>query len=286
LKPVRKVVFNIADSHGGFVAGLCNPDVTLYNEDKSGSLSPFKPQLTDTQKYLWEQYINGIEETKAIAGKDEIIVIHNGDLTHGNKHLDTLVSSRPSDQFLIGQANLDPLYKIKNVKAIRVIIGTGAHNFSLGTSELVVANALQGMYPKIDTKAMYHSHITINGCVLDTAHHGPYPGSREWLRGNVARYYLTDLLMREAINGEKPPDMVMRAHYHRYIIERYKFNGNWHSLVILPPLSFLNDFAHKAAQSPDRATSGVFAFEVIDGRVGELYEHMMKTVDIRTKEAL
>lgn len=286
MKPARKLIVVMSDSHGGFMAGLLNPETELYNEDENGKLAPYKPTLTHTQNYLWDQYTKSLAEFEHIAGKDKIIFLHTGDLTHGNKHPDTLVSNRVSDQILIGKSNLDPIYRLKNLQAARVILGTAAHNFGLGSAELVISKHLEELHPKHDTKAMYHDHMTIDGCITDVAHHGPYPGSRVWLDGNVARFYLRDLIFREAMDGKQPPSMVLRGHYHRYILESIRHKKEWHYLTVMPAMCFLGDYTHQAARSPDRVTTGLLAYEIINGKVGEIYDHMIETNDIRTKEIL
>jgi len=73
-----------------------------------------------------------------------------------------------------------------------------------------------------DIKMCQHGLLDIDGVTIDYAHHGPFPGSRSWLKGNIARYYLRDLMMREIMNGNSPPKLVVRAHYHTPVEEYLK----------------------------------------------------------------
>ena len=85
----RVIAACMADSHGGHVLGLVDPKTELQSE----KLGIHYPQLNDYQKYLWDDvYIKGIEDTFHLAGRDEIILFHKGDITQGNKY--------PNEQFL------------------------------------------------------------------------------------------------------------------------------------------------------------------------------------------
>lgn len=179
----REILFVLSDTHGGFKYGLMNPDTVLFDENELGEMVGYHPQLTENQRYLWALHQECVEQVRRLAGNDTIIGIVNGDLTHGNKYMSMLVSTRKSDQVTIAEANLIPWYELKKLQAIRIMIGTEAHNMGEGSTELIVTGHMKQRYPKVDTAASYHGLLTVNGAVVDAAHHGPYPGSREWLRG-------------------------------------------------------------------------------------------------------
>ena len=84
-------------------------------------------------------------------------------MTAGDKHKDLLVSDRLSDQIIIARYNAEPWFTLKTLKAIRVIKGTGAHNFGEGSSELLMTELLRAFHPKIDIKASDHALPEIDG---------------------------------------------------------------------------------------------------------------------------
>lgn len=279
----RFILVDLSDTHGGFKAALLNPEVVLYDEDERGKVVPYSPKLTATQRFLWDLYERNIAETVELAGSDPIHVLHNGDLTHGNKRPEQLVTTSIANQILIAQANLEPWLRVKQVKTLRLATGTGWHEFGEGSASVLVADALRRRYPGRDIAASYHGLADYGGFVVDYAHHGPPPGSRVWLRGNVARFYLRDLMMQELLAGNCPPDLVLRAHYHAYIREVLELEGHESTLIVTPSYSFLTDFAHKATRAAHRVSVGQVAFEVVGGKLARIFRQF-ETLDIRTRE--
>lgn len=281
----RIILAVFSDTHAGFRLGLMNPDVVLYDETEDGELVPYKPRPTASQKYLWKLYQEQLKELQNIADGDPIYGLHNGDLTQGNKHRTGMVSTRDADQILIAAANLRPFLDIPNVIALRMAAGTEAHNFGQGSADILVNQTLKSEYGAKNIGVVYHGLLNVHGVLVDYAHHGPFPGSREWLKGNVARLYLRDLLYREIIAGNAPPRLVFRSHYHQYIKVTDEIGEHTSTLMITPSYCMLGDYAHQAARSPDRITNGMIAVEIKDGRVKDIYP-LVKTIDIRTKEAM
>src|SRR6478735_2064182 len=95
------VVVVLSDIHSGHRLGLMSDTVTLYDEDEMGNPVPYTPRQTASQKFLWRLYKENIDRSVEIANGRPIIVIHNGDLTQGNKHAEQLVSNAIPNQVLI-----------------------------------------------------------------------------------------------------------------------------------------------------------------------------------------
>lgn len=287
----RIILAAASDKHGGHTLGLLHPDTVLeYTNQQTGEVVKWKPVLKEWQKFLADiHFTDHIKTAKELAGKDEIVVFDVGDLTQGNKYPNEQVSTRISDQFEIAAWNLRPWLNLPNVKTVRIGIGTSAHNFGEGVSEIITQRRLQGWFPKKDIKVVYHGLASLAGVAIDYAHHGPSPGSRNWLRGNEARYYLRSLIEDEIDFGNAPPHLVIRADYHTYVEEflskffrgiRYK---SW--LTILPALCGMSDYARKATKSTAKITIGMCFYEIVNGKILDIYP-AFQTLDIRTKEVL
>lgn len=282
----RKIIACISDTHGGHKMGLCNPDTKLRDID-NGQVRIYSPQLSEIQKLMWNTYTWGKDEIIKLAGKDEIILIHNGDPTHGRAIFLQSITDEISDQILIAKSNLDPWMQCKNVKSVRFAVGTGIHEFSNGSASTLVSQLLRSEYPKVDTDVVYHGVLDIDGYKIDYAHHGPFTGSRKWLEGNQLRFYLNNIMISELMDGNTPPDMVIRGHYHVYKKEYMEMfaRGEYFesNIIVLPGFTFKDDYTRKATRSEYIQMFGMVAFEILDGHLYRIHK-FIKTVDLRTKE--
>jgi len=279
----REILVVLSDTHAGFSLALMNPDVELFDEDEFGEQEPYKPKMTASQEYLWEIYTSMVKKITKFANGDPIHIMHNGDLTQGSKHKTNLVSDRDADQVLIGVANLIPLMEMPNVKSLRMSVGTEAHTFDMGSSEMLAAKLLQTSYPKLDIKITYHGLMRFGNVVVDYAHHGGHPGTRLWLSGNVQRLYLRDLMLNEIVAGRKPPRLIFRGHFHQYQRIDEQIGEYESTLIMTPSFSMLNDYAKQATRSAFMLTHGMVANEIVDGELGRIMP-LLKTKDIRLKE--
>lgn len=284
-KQNRFIVCQFGDKHGGNRLGLMNPDVRL--RDSQGNL--YTPELNAAQVYLHEVYEKHVNQAIEFADGDDLYVIDLGDVTQGNKHQPETMSTRIADQLQIGRANFWYWLKYKKLKAIRLAVGTPAHNFGEQTAEEIVMDLLRIDAPDLDMKVLYHGLLDIQGVLFDYAHRGPQAGRRNWLKGNEARYYLRSLMEDELHMGNIPPHMVTRGHYHSFVEEflciesrgeRYK---SW--LYTLPSYCFLGEYAVNVTSSQYFETHGMIVTEVIDGQIGKTLI-LKQTMDNRTKETI
>ena len=287
---MKRVILAVAsDKHGGHKLGLLNPETVLEDEDPKGNLVQWTPELEPFQTYLWDLHKKHVEDVKHLAGKDPIVLIDNGDLTAGNKYPHEQVSTRIADQFDIAAWNLRPWLDLKNLKTLRITKGTGAHNFGEGSAEIIVQRMLKSMYAKKDIRTIYHGLAKIGGVTVDYSHHGPGTGSRNWLKGNVARYYMKSLIEDEIDMGNDPPDLILRSHVHEYIEEYYvkMFMGKRYKteLCITPSYCGIDSYARQITKSTNVLHHGMIVFEILNGKVYETIP-MFETIDIRTRETL
>ena len=288
----RIVILDFGDTHAGSEYGLLHPETILEREREDGTIERYSPELSEIQKFLfYEIYKPFVQEIMEFAGDDDVIAIHKGDVTQGNKYTEELLSPRLSDQILIATKNMSEVLKYSNVKIFRMIKGTSSHSFQEGSSDVLVANNLRLMYPEKDVAVHYHGLYTIQdvNTVVDVSHHGPSAGIRKWLEGNNFRYYLRDIMMRELLKGNNPPDIVSRAHAHTALEEYLSINGHRMWGFISPTMQFPTGYARQVTNSVSGIRMGMLAIEVI------LHDNGQKTIypfwytrelDIRSKEIL
>jgi len=279
------------DAHSGHKLGLQNPDTELWDEDEEGNPEPYKPELTATQKWLWENYTGHLGAAIESAGDDEIVIFDLGDVCQGDKYAAELVSVKDADQVELALGTFEPLVPYAGrIRAIRLLVGTGAHNFGFGSVEVSILGRLKNMFPKTDVKLVKHGLFTISGVTIDAAHHGSGGGSRTWLQGNVLRIYLTSLMMAEIMSGNVPPILVLRAHHHgeaKATATYYSNDGRmWESTIYLvPPYSGMTHYARQVTQSRHVLPVGLLSFRLVNGLV-EQSNRFVETIDLRTKEVL
>ena len=283
----RFIVAVFSDTHAGHKLGLVNPNTTFVEYDEEGQEYPEPVMVNKAQEFLWDLHMGHVQSVSDIADGDPIVIIHNGDLAVGKKYSDQLVYSATSNQVIMAIMNMLPLVSLPNAKVMRLSYGTQSHEFFEGTVPRLVLRDLNSSFPEKDIKMVKHGLLDIGGIRIDYSHHGPYTGSRQWLKGNVARYQLRSDMMAEISAGNQPPDVYLRGHYHERIEEHLVIFANGmdyrSSMLLTPSYQLLGDFAQQATRSTPRVTNGMVAIEVINGTIHRNH-WLVKTSDIRTKE--
>jgi len=278
------IVAFTTDEHAGHVLGLCSPDSVLEREGPNRTMEKYHPSLTATQQWLWQARTEDIGGLEMLAGEDEIIVFDLGDPVQGNAFPRELVSTRQADQLEIAHSNKVPILSLPTVRRAFFVKGTGVHELGEGSAQMTLAKRLAAELHK-PIEVMYHAEVEIDGYVMDLAHHGPPPGVRNWLRGNVLRLY-TQSIMDDALKSEHaPPNFLARGHYHQYVTEVVTRQNakTWECrATICPAYCLIDDYARKVAKSPYRATVGMIALEIVGGRLVQQHE-FIRTLDFRTR---
>jgi hypothetical protein len=280
------VLFVLSDTHCGHKLGLINPETILFDESNG---KEWKPSLTGFQYFLWELYEEAIEKLKEFSKQKEIVIIILGDITHGNKYPEQLISNRIADQISIIQQSLKPLLALKNIKAIRLVFGTGSHDFGEGSSMLILKELITASPKKISIEVITHGLLNIAGKRIDYAHHGPGLGVRDWLRGNEARFYLKDIIYKDTKTNGIVPDLVLRGHVHGFTHESLYWIENDRmrksSITILPSMCGMSEFAKQGGRSPSILSNGMVMYEITDVSISDPIP-LIKVSDVRIKEEI
>jgi hypothetical protein len=274
-----------SDSHAGNRFGLMRPGIELLGEDNE---TLWSPAPTATQRLLWSYYEADVAWIADYAKGDRIILVHNGDLTDGSKYPTEKVSTRQLDQYMIAVDNLLPWLALPNLAAVRLTLGTAAHNMGEGTAEGVVCEHLKAKYPERNIGTVAHGLLNVDGRRFDYAHHGPGSGSRQWLRGNILRYYTRSMMLEELLHGNRPPDVVARSHYHDFVHETVRLDGKEEYVTeafVLPAYCGMTEHSRQATKSVPRISCGMVACEVVDGRLRDFCPRV-RTIDLRREETL
>ena len=283
-KPNREIFVFESDSHAGMTYGLMYPDTQLIEETHDGKREYYTPAQREIQKLLCEIRENNLKLAKSIAGKDPITYFHNGDITHGTKYPEFLVSTAMSAQLTIARRNLQEMYSVLGDKTKTVLIeGTGAHNFGEGSAEVMLYEELKGKHP-----IMHHRHMMYNsnGFRIDIAHHGAGVGIRQWTKGNAMRYYTASIMIEDLVNGTEPPDLVVRGHFHTHhteVLQVGELRRKETRIINLPAMCGMNTHSRQATRSTSYVSFGLCIVEVIDGKIARQWDdETVRWYDVRT----
>lgn len=298
-KSDRKIIVIASDLHAGHILGLMNPETKLAHEIIDGrgqSVQTWEEyHLGHYQRYLWETiWEPGIKEVSRLSDGCPIALVINGDITQGQKHPEQLITTSMANQFLIAAGTVEPWLKhLPNLKMVRFSYGTASHIFSEGTSPIIVSQLLKPKYPKVSIEVVHHGLLNVQGVTVDYAHHGPSQGIRLWTEGNQLRYYTKSIMLSHLKDGEKPPDIIVRSHYHYPKRERVDVTVNHDgrmetvtsSIYLTPSMTGLNDYAQQATKSSHMLYNGFFVFEIESGKIiDDHLDEFVWALDLRTKE--
>ena len=290
----RKILVIFSDMQSGHKLGLMNPEVTFSDKDERGNLVSWQPRPTGVQNYMWKIFGEHTDCVRNLADGAPIFLIHNGDLTHGDKHKALLVSNRMADQFIIATSNFAPFLIMPNLQAIRLTSGTAAHTFLFDTSPIVVADQLRAARPGLDVKVIHHGLLDLEGILTDYSHHGPSTGIRDWTKANQMRYYAKSIVAEHLRWNQPVPRLIVRSHFHDYArttIYRQQVGDKGcviesaTDIIVTPSYSGLTEHGRQVTRSTHWLINGLVAVEIEGGKLREIHP-FINMVDLRTKELL
>ena len=272
----RFLLVLMGDTHCGLKNGLIAPGTEL---DYSGEKKTVN--ILSWSEWLWHDvYSPGITLAGEIAGGDPVFVLHDGDVVHGSRFTEHLYSAWPEHQVAIAVRVMAECRRLQNLAAFAMVHGTGSHDFGENSATRKVAEAMAPW----GLPVMVDDHIDVDlpdGFRVDLAHHGPNVGGNDYVRGNAARGYAKQRATGYLQRGDKFPDMIVRGHVHQDLYEPcvpVPWAGSYRdtAMFITPPLCGPNGYARQASRSIDRAICGMFFVEVLNGRIGTVYQHLVE----------
>lgn len=285
----REIVVTQADYQCGYRFGVFNPDTVFDPQDEQEDDWQIVP--TATQELLWKNMLSDKREVEHLAGRDPVTLLFVGDAAQGTVlPYQDLLLGRLSDQVHAASEVLGLWVAWKNVVRARLIKGTGSHSMYKGSVELMVARDLRKTYHK-DVRAWYHLQLTLHGVEWDVSHKGPKSWARSWLKANNLRWYVKSLMEERLKAWRKPPDAVLRAHYHDFdVCDIHEFDAAgrlWRTWGAICPAYaiMMDDYTRSATESKQAMHSGTLAWEVIDGKIRELHP-FVHVFDIPRREVI
>lgn len=272
------------DHHFGYRFGLLKPETELKSFDEADG--GFVPELTVTQEILWRWNTEDFENVKELTAGRPTAFLLEGDVCHGT-YVGDVVSPRQGDQPMMAMQGLKRWVELPQVRLVRMVKGTRVHSHGHGSQELLSAALLEYETGK-KVEVSYHMNLGLAGVDFDLAHKGPAPGKRQWLDANELRLYVRSIMERALVNGQRPPHVVVRGHYHErrfaHVHEHLETSvvDTWG--IIVPAYSiFKDDYTNHSTQAKSHMNAGTVVVEFKNGGVREVHD-FTHTFDLRKRE--
>ena len=272
-KHQRIAGISFGDRHGGLKNGLIMPGTKLtYGVGEEAEER--EVILSDWSEWLWrEVWSPAVVAAIEWAGDDPLIACDSGDAVHGSRFVENLYSPHVNHQIQISQWSLAPLREAPTLAGYLLAFGTGSHDYGSNSAAILLGEKLAnwGWACKADEHLRIMLHADF---MFDLAHHGPNVSQRPHLRENGARSYARDILQTAVEYGVGYPQLIQRGHVHMHTDTPVKLRigprEHRSHVMITPPLCGPNGFARKAGRSPQFIDCGVYLWELIDGRLGDV----------------
>jgi hypothetical protein len=204
----KEAVIQIADTHVNSTLGLCKPGLVRDDGD------PY--DLNTIQRWLlksWEQCLDDIGTLTK--GYYRSLVVDGDAIEVDTKDRSwQIISRNPSTALGLAIDIFDPLVTMCDTSFF--LRGTEAHTGKSGWAEEALAKDFGSERdPATTNYSWWHLRAKFSGVSFDIAHHYSM-GQLPWTFGNSAMKLAATAMWDYMEWEEKPPDIVVRAHNHRF----------------------------------------------------------------------
>jgi hypothetical protein len=250
----KEAVVLISDTHINSVLALCKP----FAREDDGSFH----QLNKIQRWLWitwEACLNDIDTLTNDYYKNLILVGDIVDLDSKSRSWQ-IISKNPATVVEHAIDVLEPVVAWADITF--VLRGTEAHTGKSAWAEEELARDLEAEPdPDTDSHSWWHMRAGFSGVTFDIAHHASM-GRLPWTYPNGAVKLAATTMIEYSEWGEPPPDIVVRAHNHRFADSgrSYQTRG-----IFLPAWQFHTAYLHRIGKPNARPHIGACVFLCDDG---------------------
>jgi len=252
---MKEAVILVADTHINSKTALCAP--SIYDDDGN------KHEQNKIQKWLWLKWKTCIKDIDELTSGYKRTVVFDGDIIEldAKNRSNQVISKNPSTILSTVDKTIQPLEALSD--RMFVIRGTEAHVGKSGWIEDMMAEKYQAITdPETNRFSWWHLRAKFAGVKFDIAHHASM-GTLPWTYANnvmklvqLTRYHYLDW-------NEEPPDVVVRAHNHRFADSGETFSTRG---VFLPCWQFHNSYLYRIGKENDRPHIGAVVFLCEDGK--------------------
>ena len=199
-----KKILDISDLHINSTVALCKPSTFLDDGQEV--------KITKAQRWFWDNWCDLIERVDTF--KPDILIV-NGDALEGDTKQRSyqLITRNPTTIVSIGSETLEPL--VSKIPAVYFVRGTGAHGGKSGYLEESLAKDFDNSVKLGKNYSHWSLNLIVDGVRISAAHHTTM-GGLPWTRPNAANAMAAKVQFQYSQDGERPPDLVLRGHVHRW----------------------------------------------------------------------
>jgi hypothetical protein len=264
------------DIHAGSTQAISPKDGILL--DDGGCLTP-----NDLQRQLYRWWRNCWDEAYPrlldLYKPDKQTLVLNGDLVDGVHHNSPQIAPLVGQHFRAAHELLKDGPLVHKPDFLHMIRGTESHVGRAGEIEEGLARTLNAegvsvVYdPDTGQASSYWRRPLIDGVLFDLRHHGRM-GQRAHTRGPYSRWYAQDIELEHRLDNERPPDVAMRSHLHKY--EDSGRAHRWTTRAVqLPCWQAMTSYAHRIT-AESLSDVGVVVFPIRDGALLEPHPILYK----------
>lgn len=257
------VVAIVNDTHCGSTIGLM-PEKFETNDGQT--VIPSK-----TQAYMWEKWVEGWDWTVEFAGKRDLVVVTNGDLTENLHHKTTQVWSARADEHERCAVECFTPW-LDHFADVLVVKGTPAHVGQGGQMEERISRTLNSIPTEQATTTYHRLRKSFSGVRLDITHHRG-GNTVPWTKGNAMRKVVLSALINYPEAGLPVPHLILRAHRHLWEDTYDKYSRRCRG-VALPGWQGKTEYVHQYL--PDDRILSDLGMLVVECDAGEYAVHKLK----------
>lgn len=246
--PDTITVAYISDTHINSSVSVCVP---VTNLDDGGTY-----HASPAQRWLWDNWVDFWDNVKSRKGQK--VAIFGGDLVE----LDTKRRSNQiisPDKAVIQKLVTDTIEPaLQAVDSVIFIRGTQAHVGKSAWSEEDIANDATNTFRESENRASWYNFIGMIGDKkFDVSHHAAM-GALPWTYKNAANSLQAKALWHYCVNLKTaPPDVVLRAHNHRYA------ESAGETLAIFAPCwTLITEYGYRTGHEMELADIGGVIFTI------------------------
>jgi len=235
-------VIVVSDLHCGCKMGLCSPG--KHHLDEGGTYEPSVLQLRVWAwwREFWDEWVPQVTRGEAYA------IVLNGDMLDGEHHgAKTPISTNINDQRHIAQEILQP--EVEKCENLYIIRGTEAHVGKSAELEENFAESLGAIQNQNGEYSSWGLWLRIGGkkgCLAHFMHHIGTTG-RTHYESSAPMAELGESFAEAGRWNNQAPDIIARAHRHRFVEIRIPTDRGYGIAVVTPGWQLKTPFTQRIA---------------------------------------